>query len=134
MSNPELKRILYVEDDPSIQIIAQLALQEIGGFELQICSSGNEALRTAAAFQPELLLLDVMMPGMDGPTTLSKLRELDACRNTPAIFMTAKVRSQEVSELKQHDNTIAVLAKPFEPMTLAANIRAAWQARQTHPV
>ena len=128
MSSPELKRILYVEDDPSIQIIAQLALQEIGGFELKICSNGERALQVADAFQPQLLLLDVMMPGMDGPTTLEALRKLACCHDTPAIFMTAKVLAHEVNALKQYPQVIAVLAKPFDPISLSSDIRAAWES------
>ena len=128
MSKQPLKRILYVEDDPSIQIIAQLALQEIGGFELKVCSHGERALQVADTFAPQLLLLDVMMPGMDGPTTLTELRKLECCHDTPAIFMTAKVLTHEVNALKQYPQVIAVLAKPFDPMSLAADIRAAWEA------
>ena len=69
----ELKKILYVEDEPDIQMIARVALENVGGFELCVCSSGAEALEKAEAFAPDMFLLDVMMPGMDGPTTLAEL-------------------------------------------------------------
>jgi CheY-like chemotaxis protein len=127
MSAEQLTRILYVEDDESIQLIAQLALQDVGGFEVQICSSGQDALHAVEAFTPDLLLLDVMMPGMDGPTTLQHLREITTTRDTPAIFMTAKAQAHEISELQQHQNTIGVITKPFDPMTLATQIRDAWK-------
>ncbi len=124
--NNELKTILYVEDDPSIQRVTELALHDVGGLEVKVCSSGQEALDAADEFKPDLLLLDVMMPGLDGPTTLHELRKLEITRETPAIFMTAKVQKHEVDELKQLAGTIEVIAKPFDPMTLAAQLREAW--------
>jgi len=82
----ELKRILYVEDEPDIQAVAKIALETVGGFELKVFSSGEEALANAVSYAPDLLLLDVMMPGMDGPTTLKALKELPELANTPAIY------------------------------------------------
>lgn len=118
----ELKKILYVEDEPDIQMIARVALENVGGFELLVCSSGTEAVEKAAAFAPDLLLLDVMMPGMDGPTTLGELRKIPELSKTPVMFMTAKVQPQEVEFLKSL-NVADVIAKPFDPMGLANNIR-----------
>lgn len=125
-SSNELKKVLYVEDDTSIQLVTQLALEEVGRLELKICSSGQEALEVAEEFAPDLLLLDVMMPGLDGPSTLLELRKLECTKNTPAIFMTAKVQPQEVDELNQLPGTIGVIAKPFDPMTLASQLQEAW--------
>lgn len=121
----ELKKILYVEDEPDIQMIARVALENVGGFELLVCSSGAEAVEKATAFGPDLLLLDVMMPGMDGPTTLQELRKLPQLAKTPVMFMTAKVQPQEVEFLKSL-NVADVIAKPFDPMGLANNIRDSW--------
>lgn len=121
----ELKKILYVEDEPDIQMIARVALENVGGFELAVCSSGAEAVEKAANFHPDLLLLDVMMPGMDGPTTLHELRKMPHLANTPVMFMTAKVQPQEVEFLKSL-NVADVIAKPFDPMGLANNIRESW--------
>lgn len=121
----ELKKILYVEDEPDIQMIARVALENVGGFELLVCSSGTEALEKAASFNPDLLLLDVMMPGMDGPTTLQELRKIPSLAKTPVMFMTAKVQPQEVEFLKSL-NVTDVIAKPFDPMGLANNIRDSW--------
>jgi CheY-like chemotaxis protein len=129
-SGVELKKILYVEDDTGIQLVAKLALEDVGGMEVKICSSGQEALDIANVFQPDLLLLDVMMPGLDGPSTLQELRKLGHTRQTPAIFMTAKVQPQEVEELNQLAGTIAVIAKPFDPITLADQLRQAWNSYQ----
>ena len=122
----ELKKILYVEDEPDIQMIARVALENVGGFELCVCSSGTEALEKAASFAPDLLLLDVMMPGMDGPTTLEELRKIPALSKTPVMFMTAKVQPQEIEFLKSL-NVADVIAKPFDPMGLANNIRDSWE-------
>lgn len=121
----DLKKILYVEDEPDIQMIARVALENVGGFELCVCSSGTEALEKAASFAPDLLLLDVMMPGMDGPTTLAELRKIPALSKTPVMFMTAKVQPQEIEFLKSL-NVADVIAKPFDPMALASNIRDSW--------
>lgn len=124
----ELQRILYVEDEPSIQSVAQLALEMVGGFEVKICSSGDEALREAEAFSPDIILLDVMMPGMDGPTTLSRLREIPSLAQVPMAFMTAKVQPQEIEELISL-GALEVIAKPFDPMALADQVREIWNSR-----
>ena len=122
----ELKRILYVEDEPDIQAVAEIALEAVAGFTLKVCSSGEEAVTEAVAFSPDLILLDVMMPNMDGPSTLEELRKLPELANTPAMFMTAKVQPQEVAHFKSL-GAIEVIPKPFDPMTLGEQIRTAWQ-------
>lgn len=122
----KLTRILYVEDEPDIQTVARLALETLGGFTLEICSSGKEALGKIAAFQPQLMLLDVMMPGMDGPTTLGELRKLPSFAATPAIFMTAKVQPSEVAGYKVI-GAVDVIPKPFDPMTLSTQVQAIWE-------
>jgi len=122
----ELRRILYVEDEPDIQAVAEIALEAVAGFTLKVCSSGEEALAEAVAFAPDLLLLDVMMPNMDGPSTLLELRKLPELANTPAMFMTAKVQPQEIVHFKSL-GAIEVIPKPFDPMSLGEQIKAAWQ-------
>lgn len=123
MTDRTLTRILYVEDDTDIQEIATLALETVGGFTVQVCSSGRDALDAATAFMPDCVLLDVMMPGMDGPATLAALRADAATAGIPVIFMTAKVQPAEVEQLSSL-GAIGVIAKPFDPMTLAAEVRA----------
>jgi two-component system OmpR family response regulator len=120
-----LQRLLYVDDDPDIQIIASMALIEIGGLDLLMCSSGAEALTRYAGYAPQLLLLDVMMPGMDGPATLDALRRLPGWADTPAVFVTAKVRNQERQRYLDL-GAVEVIPKPFDPMTLADQLRAVW--------
>jgi CheY-like chemotaxis protein len=122
----KLTRILYVEDEPDIQTVARLALETLGGFTVEICSSGNEALSRAPGFQPQLILLDVMMPAMDGPITLRMLRELPQFASTPVIFMTAKVQPGEVAGYKEI-GAVDVIPKPFDPMTLSSQVQAIWE-------
>jgi DNA-binding response OmpR family regulator len=130
MAVSTLKRLLFVEDEVDIQVVARLALEAVGGFQVFICSSGQEALANAPDFGPDLILLDVMMPGMDGPSTLKALRELPLTATTPVIFMTAKVQPYEVAEYKRL-GALDVIAKPFDPMRLSANINAIWTRSQT---
>lgn len=126
MSNPEMQRILYVEDEPDIQAVAKLALEQVGRFTLEVCSSGQEALDKAAKFSPQLMLLDVMMPEMDGPTTLKKLRGIAGLEDIPVIFMTARVQPHELQEYIDM-GAVDVVAKPFDPMMLSNQIRDIWE-------
>ena len=125
MSNTELKTILYAEDEADIRDIARIALEDIGGFTVRYCSNGQEALEAAKEFRPDLVLLDVMMPEMDGPTTLRALRKMDDFSSIPAIFMTAKIQANEIEEYKSI-GAIDVIVKPFDPMTLADDIKQSW--------
>lgn len=122
----ELTRILYVEDEPDIREVAQMALELLGGFELCVCESGARAIARAASFRPQLALLDVMMPGMDGPTTFERLRAIPELAGLPVIFMTAKVQPQEVGQYLAL-GAVDVIGKPFDPMTLADQVRAVWR-------
>jgi len=117
----ELLQVLYVEDEPDIRGVVEFALED-EGFELITCTSGCEALERAPNLRPGLILLDVMMPEMDGPTTLRRLRELPHLAATPVIFMTAKVQANEVAQYKAM-GALGVINKPFNPMALAAEIR-----------
>jgi two-component system OmpR family response regulator len=122
----KLTRVLYVEDEPDIQTVARLALETLGGFTVEICSSGSEALSRAPGFQPQLILLDVMMPVMDGPATLRMLRGKPQFASTPVIFMTAKVQPSEVVGYKEI-GAVDVIPKPFDPMTLSSQVQAIWE-------
>jgi two-component system, OmpR family, response regulator len=106
-----------------------VVLETINGFTLGICSSGNEALVKAVAFKPDLILLDVMMPGIDGLETFVALRKFPELKNTPVVFMTAKVQPHEVRGYVEL-GAAGVIAKPFDPMTLADQLREIWT--QTH--
>lgn len=116
------KKILYVEDEPDIQVIAKMSLEMLGGFTVCLCSSGAEALQQAQTFVPDLILLDVMMPGMDGPETLRQLRLMPTLADIPAVFMTAKVNSNEINKYLAN-GAKAVIPKPFEPLKLPHQIQ-----------
>lgn len=126
MAMSSLERILHVDDDTDIQKVTKLALEEIGGFVVEICSSGREAIDKAPIFAPDLILLDVMMPGMDGPETLRRLRKLPEMAETPVIFMTAKAQAREIERYKAM-GAVDIVTKPFDPMTLSQQIRDIWQ-------
>lgn len=120
-----LKRILNVEDDPFIQAVARMAIEDVGGLIYEAASSGPEGLEKARSFAPDLILLDMMMPGMTGVDTLRALRADPATSSIPAVFMTAKVQPQEVTGYLQV-GAEGVIPKPFDPTTLADEIRAIW--------
>ena len=121
-----LNRIMHVEDDESIRMVAEMALVDVAGFELLSCDSGQSALAQAEAFAPELVLLDVMMPKMDGLQTLAELRKLPSLVSTPVVFMTAKIQQAEKQQYLDA-GAIAVVEKPFEPMELGDTLRALYQ-------
>lgn len=125
MPGKQLERILLIEDDPDIQQVAQIALEGVGGFEVHICDGGREALEAVSEIAPDLILLDVMMPGMDGPTTLRALRELPAAAETPVAFMTAKILENEKAQFLAL-GAVEVIAKPFDPMALSAIVQRIW--------
>lgn len=122
----ELHRILYVEDDPDIQAIAVMALEAVARMTVLACSSGPEALEAAVAFAPDLIVLDVMMPDMDGPSTLAGLRQLAPLSTTPVVFITAKTQPTEILRLKEL-GALEVITKPFDPMQLGDQLRAIWK-------
>lgn len=119
-------KIMYVDDEPDIRTIVQFSLEDEEDFEIKICASGQEALDTVGSYQPDLVLLDVMMPGMDGPTTLQRLRQQPGLEQLLIAFVTAKVQPQEVVQLKAL-GAIEVIAKPFDPMQLADQVRRLWE-------
>jgi len=126
MNPSPLSRILYVEDEEHIRAVAQIALEEVGGFTVALAGSGQEGVEKARTFLPDLILLDVMMPGMDGIATLRALKELPATSGIPVIFLTAKVQPKEVDAYRKL-GALGVLSKPFDPMTLPDELRTIWK-------
>ena len=116
-------RILYVDDEDDIREIAVMALELDPDFVVRDCGSGAEAVEIAAAWQPQLILLDVMMPGMDGPATLAALRARTETANTPVAFITARTQRDDLERLVAL-GACGVIAKPFDPMALAERVRA----------
>jgi CheY-like chemotaxis protein len=118
----DLRKVLLVDDEPDIRRIGQFSLTVIGKLQVVTASNGTEALEVAAREKPDAVLLDVMMPGMDGPTTLQKLRDSDLTRHIPVVFMTAKVQRAEVEKYLLL-GALGVIRKPFDPMGLSQTLR-----------
>ncbi len=122
-------RILHVDDEPDIREVVELSLGLDPDFRVQSCCSGSEALAVVAEWEPDLILLDVMMPGLDGPATLAQLRQNAETAQFPVIFMTARTQAREVARFRAL-GAAGVIAKPFDPMTLAASLRGYMQPVQ----
>ena len=118
------RRILVIDDEEDIREVAKLSLEMLGGWEVLLARSGAEGLATAQAENPDTILLDVMMPEMDGPSTFRKLQENPATQKIPVIFMTAKVQAADQRRFKSLGAT-SVIAKPFDPVQLASLVSAA---------
>lgn len=121
-----LNKILYVEDDEDIRTVTLLTLEMLGDFVVKACASGAEAVESATAFAPDLILLDVMMPGLDGPETLAQLRANPDLKAVPAVFFTAKAQPEEVRRLRAL-GAQDVLAKPFDPERLPGELHRIWE-------
>ncbi len=116
-------KVLLIDDDADIRLIARLSLSRVGGMEVVEAASGDEGVRKAQDEKPDVILLDVMMPAMDGSATLAALRSQPATATTPVIFLTAKALRAEIDRLRAL-GAAGVLIKPFDPRTLAADVRA----------
>jgi len=115
-------RVLHVEDEPDIRDIVEISLSMDPDLILQQCDSGAKALVVAEQWEPDIILLDVMMPKMDGPETLARLRGNPATARIPVVFMTARAQPRELARFRSL-GAVGVIPKPFDPMTLASNIR-----------
>jgi two-component system OmpR family response regulator len=129
---PPLSHIMCVDDEQDILHVAKLALEVVGGFRVSLSHGSRDAVSLARSERPDLILLDVMMPEMDGPATLGKLREEgDAAAATPVVFMTAKARPDEIKSFMAL-GAIGVISKPFDPMTLSEQVRTLWKEHHEH--
>jgi CheY-like chemotaxis protein len=117
-------KVLVIDDEPDIRRIARLGLTKVGKMDVVEAANGTEGLARAKAERPDAILLDVMMPGLDGPSTLVRLREDPETAGVPVVFLTAKAIAAEVDRLRAL-GAAGVLTKPFDPMTLARELRAA---------
>jgi CheY-like chemotaxis protein len=118
------RTLLLIDDDDDIREIAQLSLELSAGWNVITAASGTDGIELAREKQPDAILLDVMMPVLDGPATLARLREDDRTKAIPVVFLTAKARPAERDRLAGLD-VVGVLAKPFDPMTLADQLETA---------
>lgn len=127
MSGP-LEKVLLVEDDPAIRMVAATALELMGSYTVRPCASAAEALACIAEFEPQLILSDVILPEMTGPQMMQRLRKQRGSACAPVIFMTAGIQPAELEGLLQLA-PLGVIAKPFDPMLLPGQIAGLWQSR-----
>lgn len=115
-------KVMLVDDDEDLRMIGRIALADVGGFVAVVAESGAEALVLAGREQPDAILLDVMMPGMDGATTFARLKQDPATASIPVIFMTARTHTEDVQQYLRL-GAAGVIAKPFDPIRLADEVR-----------
>ena len=115
-------RLLYIDDEPDIREIAVFSLEMDPELEIQSCESGQQALALIPQWKPDIILLDVMMPDMDGPTTFGHIRELPGCATIPVVFITARAQQDYVQTLLEM-GAVGVIAKPFDPISLPDQVR-----------
>ena len=121
-----LNRICYVEDDEDIQRIVRMSLERVGKMTVEVVGDPLQAIERIVAFKTELVMLDWMMPGMDGPTLLRRMREVPETRALPVVFITAKASQRELDELKGL-GAAGTISKPFSPKDLPDQLRAIWK-------
>ena len=126
----DLTTILVIEDEEDIRKIVHIALENVGGFKVELCASAHEAIELLNGYTPDLIILDVMMPVMDGPSLLTEIRKTDHLNDIPVIFMTAKVQSHEI-EAYTNMGVLGVITKPFDPVSLPQQIRDFWLSMET---
>ena len=119
-----LRKILLVEDEPATRSVTAMALGKLGGFTLDVCASGEEAIERCAAFAPDLLLLDVIMPELNGVETLERLRSSGL--KAPVVFFTRRVAAADIERFNGL-GALGVIAKPFDPLKLPAMLEELWK-------
>jgi CheY-like chemotaxis protein len=128
---PRLRRVLVADDEPDIRTVARLALETVGGLEVRLCASGDEVSKSFASYRPDLVVLDVMMPNVDGIAALAAIRSQPGGESVPVVFLTAKAHDEELRQLELL-GAADVIVKPFDPMTLATRLCAAWGRAHGH--
>lgn len=123
-----LRRILHVEDVPSIRVVTRVALEKIGGFEVLSCASGQEALDQVQRFAPDMILMDMMLPRMSGMELLCQLAPLIDLRATPVVLLTGQSHTPTDPEEFRRLGVRKMLHKPFDPLQLAAQLNEVWNA------
>ena len=127
MPTRPLTKVCYVEDDEDIQRIVRMSLERVGKMTVEVVGDPMVAIERMIAFKPELVLLDWMMPGMDGPTLLRKMRTVPETIPLPVVFITAKASQRELDELRTL-GAVGTISKPFSPKDLPEQLRAIWAA------
>lgn len=126
MPNQPLNKICYVEDDADIQRIVRMSLERIGKMTIEIVGDPTRAIEAIIAFKPDLVMLDWMMPVMDGPAVLRKMREHAETKDLPVVFITAKASKRELDELRAM-GAAGTISKPFSPKDLPDQLRSIWK-------
>ncbi len=121
-----LQRILIADDEPDILEIARIALEMVGGYEVAICNSGAELLDRLPVFDPDLVVIDVLMPDMEGLEVLERIRDVPGYQAVPVVFLTGVAKESEIESLRR-SGAAAIINKPFDPMTLAERIDSVWK-------
>jgi two-component system OmpR family response regulator len=116
-------RVLYVDDEPDIREVVELALSLDPTLWARSCASGKQAIAAAPEWSPDIILCDVVMPGLNGPETLARLRACPQTADIPFLFMTSRAQAREIEHFKSL-GAAGVIIKPFDPMTLAASVRS----------
>jgi two-component system, OmpR family, response regulator len=125
MTSKSLERVCYVEDDEDIQRIVRMSLERVGKMKVEIVGDPMVAIEAIVGFKPDLVMLDWMMPGMDGPTLFRKLKNNPETKDLPVVFMTAKATPTEMEELRSL-GALGAISKPFSPKDLPEQLRALW--------
>jgi len=123
----ELQRILLADDEPDILEISRIALETVGGYEVVVCESGARFLELLEDFNPDLVIIDALMPDMNGLEVLAAMRQVGGFEETPAVFLTGLVLERDLRDLRQ-SGAVDVVTKPFDPMTLPQRIQSIWKA------
>jgi two-component system, OmpR family, response regulator len=126
MPDRPLNRICYVEDDEDIRRIVRLSLEKVGKMEVCVCGDPLQAIEQMTAFKPELVMLDWMMPGMDGPTLFREMKQRPETSALPVVFITAKASQKELDELTAL-GAVGTISKPFSPKDLPEQLRQIWR-------
>jgi len=126
MREAPLSKVCYVEDDEDIQRIVRMSLERIGKMRVEIISDPTTAIDAILAFKPDLVLLDWMMPVIDGPTLFGQMRQRPELHDVPVVFITAKASQRELDELRKM-GAAGVLSKPFSPKDLPDQLRTIWR-------
>lgn len=126
MPETELKHILYVDDEPDMRMLVQLTLENMGGMKVSLCESGLDALEIAQTGGPQLIILDVLMPDIDGPSVLKEILKNPKTANIPVFFLTGRSAPDAVASYKDM-GAKGVLSKPFDLVALPDQVRSLWK-------
>lgn len=121
-----LRRILLADDEPDILEISRIALETVGGFEVSVCTSGRTLLERLAEFEPDLIVVDVLMPDMTGPEVFAEVRRRPEFDTVPVVYLTGVIQEEEIENLRE-TGVADVILKPFDPMSLADRIDGIWK-------